>query len=120
MTLLSRPFAEAFARDWMMAWNDRDTDRILSFFSDEIVFHSPRIAELTGSRTASLIGKQALRDHWSRALATAPQLFFELDDVLTGSDCITVLYTNHREQLVAETFIFGPDGQITEAIATYR
>lgn len=118
--MLSRTFAEGFATEWLNAWNDRDPERLLSFFCEEIVFHSPRISELSKSRTSTLLGKQALREYWARALTNAPQLFFELDEVLTGSDCITILYTNHREQLVAETFIFGADGQVVEALAAYR
>lgn len=120
MPVLSRTFAESFARDWLAAWNDRDIERILSHYGDEIIFHSPRIARVMGNEATSVFGKKALRDYWTKALALAPQLFFELDDILVGSDAITILYTNHREELVAETFILGPDGKVARSIAAYR
>jgi hypothetical protein len=118
--MFDRTRAETFARAWMAAWNDRDIDRILSHYSDGIVFHSPRIEMVMGNGAASVSGKAALRDYWTRALARSPELFFELENVLTGSDAVTLLYTNHREELVAETFLFDGDGEVCESIAAYR
>jgi hypothetical protein len=118
--MFDRATAEDFARDWLAAWNDRDIERILSHYSDEIIFHSPRIAKVMGKDIKSVFGKKALRDYWTKALALAPQLFFELDDILVGSDAMTILYTNHREELVAETFIFDADGRVARSVASYR
>ncbi|MBA3068690.1 MAG: nuclear transport factor 2 family protein [Hyphomonas sp.] len=115
-----RAKSEKFARAWLSAWNDRDIDRILSHYSDAVVFHSPRIALVMGTDAASISGKPALRDYWTKALARSPELFFELENVLTSSDAITLLYTNHREELVAETFVFDGDGEVSESVAAYR
>lgn len=117
---LDRNAAENFARDWLSAWNDRDIERILSHYSEEIIFHSPRIAKVMGKDILSVFGKKVLRDYWTKALALAPQLFFELDDILVGSDAMTILYTNHREERVAETFVFGPAGKVVRSVAAYR
>ncbi|MFN4023313.1 MAG: nuclear transport factor 2 family protein [Hyphomonas sp.] len=118
--MLDRAFAEDFARDWLSAWNDRDIERILSHYGEEIIFHSPRISRVLGNEATSVFGKKALREYWTKALGLAPQLFFELDDILVGSDALTILYTNHREELVAETFVFGPEGKVVRSIAAYR
>ena len=118
--MLSRVFAEGFARDWLAAWNDRDIERILSHYGEDIIVHSPRMARVMGNEATGVFGKKALRDYWTKALAAAPQLFFELDDILIGSDALTILYTNHREELVAETFVFGPEGKVVRSIAAYR
>jgi hypothetical protein len=118
--MLDKAKAEAFARAWMSAWNDRDIDRILAHYSDGVVFHSPRIALVMGTRAVSISGKAALRDYWTKALERSPELFFELENVLTSSDAITLLYTNHREELVAETFLFDRDGEVHESVAAYR
>ena len=40
--------------------------------------------------------------------------------MLTSSDAITLLYTNHREELVAETFLFDDDGEVRGSVAAYR
>ncbi len=117
---MARPDADSFAREWVAAWNDHDLDGVLSHYADGVVFHSPRIAQVMGTGEAHLTGKAALREYWQAALSGASDLFFELDDVLTGSDAITLLYTNHRGQSAAETFIFDADGEICIAVAAYR
>jgi hypothetical protein len=38
---------------------------------------------------------------------------------MTGSDALTILYTNDRSQQVAETFIFGENGKVARSIAAY-
>lgn len=118
--MLTRADAEAFANDWLSAWNDRDIDRILSHYADDIVFHSPRIALVLGSDARSVRGKKALQAYWTEALGKARKLFFDLDDVLVSSDAVTILYTNHREEKVAETFVFNEDGEVCLSVAAYR
>ena len=116
---MARPDADSFAREWVAAWNDHDLDAVLSHYADGVVFHSPRIALVMGTDEDFLTGKVGLRKYWQAAMASASDLYFELEDVLTGSDAITLLYTNHRGQNAAETFIFDEDGEICIAVATY-
>ena len=118
--MLSRTFAEGFANDWLSAWNDRDIDRILSHYADDVVFHSPRIALVMGNGAATVRGKKALQTYWTEALLHARELYFDLDDILVSSDAVTILYTNHREEKVAETFVFNADGEVALSIAAYR
>jgi hypothetical protein len=116
---LDRADAWRFAQDWVKAWNDRNIDDILSHYAEDVVFHSPRIALVMGTDQTSVEGKPALRAYWSKALASATELYFDLDTVLVGSDALTLLYTNHRDQSVAETFVFNADGEVTRAVAAY-
>lgn len=117
---MDRERATAFARDWLQGWNDRDIEAILAHYDEQVVFHSPRIAEVLGGVAAFVSGKAALRTYWTEALGKAPKLFFELERVFTGSDSVTLLYTNHRDQSVTETFLFGNTGKVIEVIATYE
>lgn len=111
--------AQSFAREWVKAWNDHDLQAILSHYAEDIVFHSPRIRTVTGQDIDALTGKAALGDYWSKALSMARDLFFEIDQVLTGSNALTIFYTNHRQQQVAETFVFGTGGKVVTSIAAY-
>ena len=111
--------AQTFAREWVKAWNDHDLEAILAHYADDVVFHSPRIRIVTGKDVDALIGKAALRDYWGRALDLARDLYFEIDQVFIGSDALTILYTNHRQQAVAETFVFGADGKVARSVAAY-
>lgn len=117
--MIDTDFATAFARDWAKAWNDHDIEAILSHYAEDIVFHSPRIRLVTGRDVDFVFGKAALRDYWSRALEASRDLFFEIDRVHVGSDALTILYTNQRQQSVAETFVFGPERTVKASIAAY-
>ena len=108
-----------FAAHWIADWNSHDLDRILSHYADDVVFHSPRIRMVTGQDVDAVTGKAALRAYWGKALEQARDLYFEIDQVLAGSDAITILYTNHRQQTVAETFIVGSNGKVVRSVAAY-
>ncbi|MBB34838.1 MAG: hypothetical protein CME88_01515 [Hirschia sp.] len=118
--MLTRDDAENFSRRWAQAWNDRDLDMILTFYSEDVVFHSPRIMDVLDSDTPYLTGKSALNNYWSLALDDAREIFFEIDDIFISSDGLTLTYANHRSQQVAETFIFDEDGKIREAVVAYK
>jgi len=117
--MINQNFAERFARDWAASWNDRDLDAIMAHYADSIIFHSPRIKTVLSVERATIEGKAALRDYWETALEAAPELYFEIDTVLVSSDALTVLYTNHRDQQVAETFVFDERLRVSRSIAAY-
>jgi hypothetical protein len=117
--MIDAVFAEQFSRAWVKAWNDHDLEAILSHYAQDVVFHSPRIRDVTGEAVDGVSGKPALRAYWSKALELARDLFFEVDQVFLGSDALTIVYTNHRQQIVAETFLFGADGKVVRSVATY-
>lgn len=117
--MISADDVQTFAREWAKAWNDHDLEAILAHYADDIVFHSPRIRIVTGRDVDVLNGKAALRDYWGSALALARDLYFEVDQVFTGSDALTILYTNHRQQQVTETFVLAADGKVIRSVAAY-
>lgn len=119
LSLIDADFAQRFAKDWLQAWNDHDLDAILAAYSEDVEFHSPRIRIVTGKPVNSVVGKTALREYWSKALEQARDLFFEVDQVFAGSDTITIVYTNHRSQTVAETVVFDAKGRVRRSYAAY-
>lgn len=111
--------AQQFAREWVKAWNDHDLAAILAHYADDVVFHSPRIRVVTRRDVDFVTGKSELRSYWGAALEQARDLYFEIDQVLAGSDALTIVYTNHRQQTVAETFVFNAAGKVVRSIAAY-
>ena len=107
-----------FAQKWIEAWNRRDLDAVLAHFSDDFEFSSPFISQVAGEPTGRLIGKEAVRTYWQKALSRLPDLHFELVHVLTGVNCITILYRGHRG-LSAEVLQFGPDDRAMRGQALY-
>lgn len=108
----------AFAEAWESGWNAHDLDRILSHYSDDIVFRSQKAERLVGSGV--LNGKPALADYWAKALAGQPDLAFSVEDVYAGFEMVVISYRNHRGVLAAETLRFGADGLVVEASACHQ
>lgn len=110
--------AEAFAQEWLAAWNAHDLERILSHYADDVKFLSPKAEALIG--TALVSGKEALRAYWGAALASLPSLQFRLVSVFTGANALTVLYRNDRGEEVTETFLLNDGGKVDTSLACYR
>ena len=117
--MIDRPWAERFAGDWVANWHARDLDAILSHYSADVIFRSPRISAVMGEGRTSVSGLTELREYWRKALSAATELRFEITKVGVGSNALTIVYRNHRAQDVAETLVFGEDGKIIEGIVTY-
>jgi hypothetical protein len=109
--------AARFAADWIEAWNSHDLDRIVSHYADNIVFLSPLAKQRMGQ--GRVVGVPALRAYWGNGLKAQPNLKFELIEVLTGYESLTIHYRNHRGQGVAETVEFGTDGKVVRSFACY-
>jgi len=114
---MSQVDAEAFAAEWIAAWNSHDLERIVSHYTDDIVFLSPVAQQRVGN--GRVVGIASLRDYWGSGLKAQPNLHFELVKAHRGHECLTIYYRNHRAQVVAETVEFGPNGKVVRAYACY-
>ncbi len=106
-----------FAEDWIAAWNAHDLARILEHYAEDIVFHSPVAAAVTGH--GRVVGKAALSAYWNTAFQRSPTLHFTLERVYAGVDSLTIAYRNQRGMHVSETFVFDADGRVSFASACY-
>lgn len=118
MPLLSKEFAQAFADEWIAAWNSHDVERVLSHYCDDFEFSSPVIITVAGEVSGRLKGKTAVGAYWTKALQMIPHLHFELHHVLVGIDNLVILYQGHRGR-VAEVFFFDGNSKVCRAHACY-
>jgi ketosteroid isomerase-like protein len=118
---VTAPTFQAFADEWVAAWNAHDLDRILSHYAETIVFRSPVVRERFGKPSGEVSGKEELRAYWSGAFRpSAPSLRFELIAVLPGVDGGAIRYFSHvRGCEVVETFTFDDAGLVNRAAAFY-
>ena len=116
--MIDRAFAEAFAAEWIAAWNAHDLERILSHYADDFEMSSPFIVQRMGEASGRLRGKAAMRGYWGPALADGA-LRFTLEDVLLGVDALTILYRRQDGQRVAETIEFDAARHAVRAAAHY-
>ncbi len=74
---LSEAGAEVFARSWADSWNSHDASRIAAHYSEDVEYHSPFVARLTGNE--ALHGRTAVEDYATAALERYPDLHFGPD-----------------------------------------
>jgi hypothetical protein len=118
--MITQEFAQAFAEEWIAAWNSHDLDRIFSHYADDFEMSSPLIVERMGVLSGSLKGKPAIRLYWTAGLASQPPLQFVLGSVFAGVDSITIEYRRVGGRHAAEVLFFGPDGKAIRGVAHYK
>jgi steroid delta-isomerase len=116
-----RASSEAFARDWVAAWNRRDVDAIVAHYAPDGRFTSPVALERLGS--ATVIGRDALKAYWGGAIKLA-SLQFTLDRAVWDDARreLVVIYFAERggkKNRAMEAMVFGADGLIREGEAMY-
>lgn len=115
---LTRDRAEAFAHEWATAWNDRDLERVLRYFSEDVSFTSPTALAVTGAATVR--GKIALRAYWAKALAQISSLKFSIKRVLWDESTseLAIIYKsdiNGKVKQVSENLKFDASGLVVNA-----
>lgn len=115
---MTRGDAEAFAAAWAAAWNERDVERVLGWFTEQTTFTSPTAVAVTG--IATLRGKDALRAYWIKALGRINTLRFTVDRVVWDPatlelGIIYVAEMDARRRRVSENLTFGADGRVVSA-----
>ncbi|HLO41326.1 MAG TPA: nuclear transport factor 2 family protein [Phycisphaerales bacterium] len=118
--MLTRAAADAFARQWIRAWNSRDIEQILQHYTDDVVVSSPLIKAIAGEPSGTLRGKHAVRDYWSRALSANPDLHFVLQHVGVGINSVILKYRSVIDLLATEFMELTPDRKISRVAAHYN
>lgn len=118
--MLTRQFAESFAREWIESWNAHDLERILSHYSDDFEMTSPMIALVNGGGCGMLKGREAVGAYWARSLQKVPDLHFELREVFVGADSICIAYRAVFGLGAVEWLSFDEAGKVKKAAAQYE
>ena len=118
-SMLTKDAADAFAAEWIAAWNSHDLDRILSHYSDDFEFSSPYIVQIVGEASGVLRGKGAIREYWRRALERLPDIQFALESVLWSVNTVVINYRRNDGRLAAEWFEFGEGGLVVRSAGHY-
>ena len=70
---------EAFVKAWLNGWNERDLERIISHYADDVEFQSPFAVHLLGEAWRTITGKENLTHYFERVLTAVPgKIEFEL------------------------------------------
>lgn len=109
-----------FSNEWIAAWNDHDIEKILSHYSEDIEFYSPIIKQLGTNSEGVIKDKNTLRDYFIKALALYPDLFFNLHEILVGTESLILFYTSVNNKKSAEFMQFDKEGKINFVRAHYN
>ena len=115
---MTAPEPNAFAQQWLAAWNAHDLDALLEHFADDVVFTSPVAAQLLDDSNGVIRGKAALRAYWTEGLRRIPDLQFEVIGVYAGVTTLVINYRNQKGGLVNEVMRFD-GGLVIEGHGTY-
>lgn len=118
MPILDADFALSFAHRWIESWNQHDIEAVLSHYADDFELASPLIVSIAGEPSGILRGKTDVRAYWKQGLEQIPDLHFELQEVLTSVDSLTLYYRGHRG-MVAEVLWFDSSSMVKKAWACY-
>jgi ketosteroid isomerase-like protein len=106
------------ARDWCDAWNRRDIDGIMNHYADDVEFSSPTVIKRWGIADGWLRGKDRVRENFALGIQ-APNLHFELLDVLLGVNSMCVVYRRETGALVSDLVELDANGKGRRVIACY-
>ncbi len=118
--MITEQKAEQIAREWIEAWNRHDLDAIISHYADDVEFTSPFVVKLLDNSSGTIKRQEALRSYFGKALAAYRDLKFDLVEVLTGVDSVTVYYRSVNRMMAAEVMLLNSNGEITKVIAHYK
>ncbi len=84
-----------YVKRWVAAFEAKDLDRVLAFYTDDVIFHSPLVARLSHDPSGTVQGKAALRAYVKKGFEVFDHIKFTVLDVLRGVDSIAIHYEGH-------------------------
>jgi ketosteroid isomerase-like protein len=120
----SESFAKTHVEKWINAWNNHDLKTVLSLYSDNIEFSSPKIKVVFPERKSSIVtNKSELEEYWTKALKNFPRLhFIPKQTVIQGNVCVFEYYATldgENKTSVIEKFEFQDDGLVKKSSVFY-
>ena len=108
---------ETFAKAWLGGWNERDLNRIVSHYADDVEFQSPFAVHLLGDAWRTIKGKENLTHYFERVLEAVPgKIEFEFLGVFHGVDTVVVHFQS-KEFRCAEFMELNGEDKVRRAMA---
>jgi ketosteroid isomerase-like protein len=108
-----------YVKRWVAAFESKDLDRVLAFYSNDVIFHSPLIARLSHDPSGTVQGRAALRAYVKKGFEVFDHIKFTVLDVLRGVDSIAIHYKGITGTRVVEVLFFDKDGVVRESYVHY-
>lgn len=112
--------AQDLAAHWVCAWNSHDLAEIMSHYAEDVVLVSPVAARILNDPLGTVIGKDALREYFKKALEAYPNLKFDLLDTMWGLSSVVLYYVNQKGTKTAELMELDSHGKVVRVVANYN
>ena len=117
--MLTEEKAKTIANNWIKSWNDRDLNKIMFHYEDDILLISPIAAKILDKPDGTVRGKKELRNYFQKGLEFYPDLRFDLKDVMWGLSSLVLYYVNQNGTKAGEFMQLNASGKISQVIAHY-
>jgi ketosteroid isomerase-like protein len=119
--MITKEYAEAFAAEWIAAWNSHDLDRVLTHYTDDFTIESPTALAVVPESKGFIAGKENIRRYWQTALDRLPDLAFELLAVFVGVHGVSLHFRNMAiNKLVIEVMNFDEQGKVKQVLVYHK
>jgi SnoaL-like domain len=117
-------FVKEHIRRWTKAWNDHNIKEVLSLYSENILFSSPKVKSVYSNRTsATITNKKDLEEYFCSGLKKFPMLHFTTVDYFLKNQKLIFEYNatpdNKIQWSVIEKFEFNNAGLIEKSSVYY-
>jgi len=122
--IYSDSFVKEHVKKWVNAWNNHDLNTVLSLYSEDVEFSSPKIKVVfPGRKLSKVTSKSELEEYWAKALKNYPNLYFiPKQTILQVNICIFEYYAildGKNRTSVIEKFEFQEDGRVRKSSGFY-
>ena len=117
--MLTREKTADYVKQWVAAFEAKDLDRVLAFYTNDVIFHSPLVARLSHDPSGTVRGKAALRAYVKKGFELFDHIKFTVLDVLRGVDSIAIHYEGITGKHVVEVLFFDNAGLVRESYVHY-
>ena len=117
-------FAEEHIHKWTKAWNDHNIKEVLSLYSENILFSSPKIKSIFPNRiSATITNKKDLKEYFCSGLKKFPDLHFTPIDFFLKNHKVILEYDatpdSKIQWSVVEKFEFNSERLIQKSSVYY-
>lgn len=101
------------AREVIDVWNRHDLDEFMSLHAADLVYSSPFARKMAPSSGGRMVGLEAVRPLWKKALEAYPDIHSTILEIYEGIDSVAVHYrTTARSSPVVDVMHFDADGKV--------
>ena len=108
-----------YVKRWVAAYESKDLDRVLAFYTDDVIFHSPLIARLSHDPSGTVQGKAALRAYMKKGFEVFDHIKLTVLDRLRGVDNIAIHHKGITGTHVVEVLFLDKDGLVRKSDVHY-